>query len=185
MIEKYIKTSDETGDDNRMESCYKFMLEYYINPNDTQIDLVCDMHEKLRNLKGEYNEKYIELIVSYKEEFMRGGELYEELASNRVNKPTKFSIDLLLLKSFLCYLCIDEVLTERKLNDFDINFPIISNTMNYNFCINIMESYKEKDVDKYTQIVMAYNIIKPLDDYMVMILNKIKKNIIQEEIDLC
>ena len=49
-----------------------------------------------------------------------------------------------------------------------------------------METYKDKDVDKYTDIVRNYNSIKPLDDYMVMILNKIKKNILQEEeIDLC
>jgi hypothetical protein len=185
LIEKYIKTSEETGDDNRMETCYKFMLEYYINPNDTQIELLCEIHEKLRNLKGEYSEKYIELLVSHKNEFLRGAEFYEELAFNRVNKPTKFSIDLLLLKSFICYLCIDEVLAERKLNDFDINYPIISNTMNYNFCVNIMESYKDKDVDKYTYIVREYNSIKPLDDYMIMLLNKIKKQIIQEEVDLC
>jgi hypothetical protein len=185
LIEKYIMTSEETSDDNRIESCYKFMLEYYINPNDTQIDLLCDIHEKLRNIKGEYNEKYIDLIVYHKNEFMRGGEIYEELASNRVNKPTKFSIDLLLLKAFLCYLCIDEVLAERKLNDFDINYPIISNTMNYKFCINIMETYRDKDVDKYTDIVREFNSIKPLDDYMVMLLNKIKKQIIQEEVELC
>jgi hypothetical protein len=63
--------------------------------------------------------------------------------------------------------------------------PIISNTMNYNFCINIMVSYKEKDVDKYMNIVKEYNSIKPLDDYIVMLLNKIKKQIIQEEVDLC
>ena len=181
LIEKYIKTSEETGDDNRMELCYKFMLEYYTNPNDTQIDLVCDIHEKLRNLKGEYNEKYIELIVSHKEEFMLGAELYEELATKRLDTPRKFLIDLLLLKAFLCYLCIDEILAERKLNEFDMNFPIISNTMNYNFCVNIMETYKDKDVDKYTDIVRNYNSIKPLDDYMVMILNKIKKNILLDQ----
>ena len=173
------------SDDNKIETCYKFMLEYYSNPNDTQIELLCDIHEKLRNIKGEYSDKYIDLIVYHKNEFMRGGELYEELASNRVNKNTKFSIDLLLLKSFLCYLCIDEILAERKLIDFDINFPIISNTMNYKFCINIMETYKDKDINKYTDIVREYNSIKPLDDYMVILLNKIKKQIIQEEVDLC
>jgi hypothetical protein len=48
-----------------------------------------------------------------------------------------------------------------------------------------MVSYKEKDVDKYMNIVKEYNSIKPLDDYIVMLLNKIKKQIIQEEVDLC
>lgn len=181
LIEKYIITCEDTGDDNRMESCYKFLLEFNKNFTDKQIDLLCDLHEKLRNLKGEYSEKYIEIIVSYKEEFMHGAELYEELASNRVDKITKFSIDLLILKSFLCYLCVDEIKAEHKLNDFVMNYPIISNTMNYKFCVSIMESYKEKDINKYTDIVREYNSIKPLDDYMVMLLNKIKKNISQEE----
>ena len=57
--------------------------------------------------------------------------------------------------------------------------------MCFNFCVNIMLKYKDKDVDAYTSIVRDYDDIKRLDDFMVNLLNKIKKNMSVEEVDLC
>ena len=185
LIKKYIKISEEIGDDYKSESCYKFILEYYNTPNDTQIDFILEIYDKLKNLKGEYNEKYIELIVCHKQDFIHGAELYEELALKKLNTIQKFSIDLLLLKSFLCYLNFDEIKAKNKIIEFEQTFSIISNKRNYKFCIDILECYSQKDINKFTDIVRDYNNIVFLDDYLVMLLNNIKKNIIKEDLDLC
>ena len=186
LIQKYIIISEETGEEYTMSTCYKFLLDFYKNPSsNVQIDFVIDIFEKMRNIKEEYEEEYAELLVSKKENYVRAAEIYEEIAKNRLIKITKFSIDMLLMKSFLCFLCADEVLAERKLNEFENCYPIITNTMCFNFCVNIMLEYKDKDVDAYTSIVRDYDDVKRLDDFMVNLLNKIKKNMSSEEIDLC
>ena len=186
LINKFTKTSEETGEENNMISCYKFILEFYKNPlTETQINFVCEIYEKIRNIKGEYDERFGDLLVTQKQNYTRGAEIYEEIANNRTDKSTKFSIDVLLMKAFICYLCVDEVLAERKLNEYEINFSIITNTMNFKLCRNIMTEYKNRDVDKYIDYIRDYNDIKRLDDYIVGLLNKIKKQITTEEIDLC
>ena len=186
LIQKYMITSEETGEEYTMSSCYKFLLDFYKNQvTDVQIDFIIEIYEKMRNIKEEYEEAYAELLVSKKENYIRAAEIYEEISKNRLTKITKFSIDMLLMKSFLCFLCVDEVLAERKLNDFETYYPIITNTMCFNFCVNIMLKYKDKDVDAYTSIVRDYDDIKRLDDFMVNLLNKIKKNMSVEEVDLC
>lgn len=186
LVQKYMITSEETGEEYTMSLCYKFLLNFYKNPlTDAQIDFIIEIYEKMRNIKEEYEEAYAELLVSHKENYMRSGEIYEEIAKNRVEKIIKFSCDILLMKSFLCFLCADEVLAERKLNEFEICYPIITNTMNFKLCKNIMYEYKNKDVDAYVSFIRYYDDIKKLDEFMVNLLNKIKKNMYVEEIDLC
>lgn len=186
LIQKYTTVSEETGEEYAMTSCYKFLLNFYKNPSsDVHIDFVIDIYEKMRNLKEEYNEAYPELLVTCKENYIRAAEIYEEMARNRVDKITKYSCDILLMKSFLCYLCVDEVLAERKLNEFEVCYPIITNTMNFKLCKNIMNEYKNKDVDVFVSFMRDYDDIKKLDDFMVNLLNKIKKNMSNEEVDLC
>ena len=186
LIQKYMITSEETGEEYTMYSCYKFLLDFYKNPlTDVQIDFVIDIYEKMRNIKEEYNEAYPELLVTCKENYIRAAEIYEEIAKNRVDQITKFTCDSLIMKSFLCFLCADEVLAERKLNEFEVCYPIITNTMNFKLCKNIMYEYKNKDVDVFVSFVRDYDDIKKLDDFMVNLLNKIKKNMSAEEIDLC
>lgn len=186
LIQKYMITSEETGEEYTIYSCYKFLLDFYKNPlTNVQIDFVIDIYEKMQNIKEEYNEAYPELLVSKKENYMRAGEIYEEIAKKRVDTITKFSCDMLLMKSFLCFLCTDEVLAERKLNEFEVCYPIITHTKDFKLCKNIMHEYKNKDVDVFVSFVRDYDDIKKLDDFMVNLLNKIKKNMSEEEIDLC
>jgi len=63
-------------------------------------------------------------------------------------------------------------------------FPIITHTSNYKFCVNIVDTYREKNVDEFTLIVNRYNELRPFDDYLVMLLGKIKKQMQEENIDL-
>jgi hypothetical protein len=187
-IKKYINIAEETGEEYTMLSCYKFLLEFYKNPStNIEIDFVIDIYEKMRNIKEVYEESYADLLVSQKGNYKRAAGIYEEIAKNRIDKPTKFSIDTLLLKAFICYLCVDDILAERKLDEYEINYPIITNTLKFKFCSNIMTEYKNKNIVSYISVIRDYDSIKQLDDYMINLLNKIKKNmtIEEEEEDLC
>ena len=186
LLNKYIILSEESGDNYTILTCYKFLLQFYKNPeSEQQIELLCDIYERKRNITEEYDESYGDLIVNKKEDFMKAGEIYEQNAYSKVNKITKFSCEQLLFKAFLCYLNIDEILAEQKLNDFDTNFPIITNSMNYKLCRNIMQTYKEKDIDKFVEYIRDYDEIKRFDDFTINLLNNIKRHFLNEDNSLC
>jgi len=185
LINKYILLSESTGDDYREEYCYKFVLNHYANAASTHINLLCDLYVKLKNLQGEYNEKYPELLIVYNGDFNQGALLYEEIVLAKINKNPfyMYTIDVILLKAFLCYLCMDEIKAKRKLNEFNENYSTFSKK--YNFCVNIMNSYIEKDVDKFTDIVKDYDSISKLDNILTYLLLVLKRNMQQSEIDIC
>lgn len=184
LIKKFIEQSERTCQEHLIDRAYRFVIDFYKNPTDEQVTLLKDIYEKLHAIRGTYDEKYVELIVTRMNDFIAGAEMYEKIAESRNDNALKFTIDLILMKSFLCYLCVDDVTAERKLNDFSMYFPIITHTSNYKFCVNIMDTYREKNVDEFTLIVNRYNELRPFDDYLVMLLGKIKKQMQEENIDL-
>jgi hypothetical protein len=186
LTKKYIYVSEETGEEYNIISCYKFVIEYYSEPKtDKQVELIFELYEKMKGIKTCYEEKYGDLLVTEKEDYKTAAEIYEKIAKYRIDKPTKFSCDTLLMKAFMCYLFVDEISAEIKLNEFEITYPIITNTTKFKLCKNIMNEYINKDVDAYILNIRDYDDISRLDDFMVNLLNKIKKNMSTEEVDLC
>ena len=71
LLNKYIILSEEYGDNYTILTCYKFILDFYKNPeSDKQIQLLFDIYEKKRNITEEYDESYGDLIINKKEDYV-------------------------------------------------------------------------------------------------------------------
>ena len=77
LIKKFIQQSEKTCNEKYIESGYKFIIEYYKNPvTNDQITLLEELYEKLHAIRDVYDEKYAELLINNKKNYVKGAEIY-------------------------------------------------------------------------------------------------------------
>jgi len=106
-------------------------------------------------------------------------EQFEKVAQASIdNALLKWSVKEYLLKAGLCHLASTDVINTRraleKYQEMDVTF---SSTRECKFLKDLADAYENSDVDAFTNIVVAYDSLSPLDNWKTSILLRIKNAI--------
>jgi len=106
-------------------------------------------------------------------------EKFEQVAQASIdNTLLKWSVKEYLLKAGLCHLATTDIITARraleKYQEMDVTF---GSTRECIFLKNLTDAYENGDIDAFTNVVVEYDRLSPLDNWKTSILLRIKKSI--------
>jgi alpha-soluble NSF attachment protein len=106
-------------------------------------------------------------------------EKFEQVAQASIdNTLLKWSVKEYLLKAGLCHLATTDVVTARraleKYQEMDVTF---GSTRECTFLKNLTDAYENGDIDAFTNVVVEYDRLSPLDNWKTSILLRIKNSI--------
>lgn len=124
-------------------------------------------------------------FAAKKEDYKRAIGLFEEIASSSLeNNLLQWAAKDLFFKALLCHLAVG-----AKNNDYDdcdeaiekysVMYPAFEDTREHKFFVNVVESLKEGDVEKFEDAVYQFDNITKLDEWKSGIL-LIAKNSMRE-----
>jgi hypothetical protein len=183
-IKKIILISEETAEDDVVLKTIDFIIKLYEN-NDEQTDLLIGLYEKQFEITGKYTEKYGDFMMKNKS-YSKAAEIYELIGKlNSESLSLKWSCSRLFLKAIFSYILNgDDVYSKRKFDDIETSYPIVTDNRDFILAKNVLYTYLERNIERFTEYVYEYDQITRLDDFYVGILNSIKKSMSETE-DLC
>jgi len=106
-------------------------------------------------------------------------EKFEQVAQASIdNTLLKWSVKEYLLKAGFCHLATTDIITARraleKYQEMDVTF---GSTRECIFLKNLTDAYENGDIDAFTNVVVEYDRLSPLDNWKTSILLRIKKSI--------
>ena len=106
----------DTPEEYHIRLTLRFILDYYVKKqlNLQELDFVIDCYDKMKAMTGKNDEHLAELLIIYKNQYSEAANIFEEIASQK-NSMSRLYDDLLLIKAICCYICLDEVLAQKKI----------------------------------------------------------------------
>jgi len=158
---------DQSDLDNAIVA-YQTAADYYEGENSASAANQCLLKVALFSAQLERYEKAIEL--------------YEQIATQSIdNNLLKWSVKDYFLRAGLCHLAkADVVATERALQRYEEMDATFASQRECKLLHSLLEAVKNSDVEAFTNAVVEFDSISPLDSWKTSILLKVK-NAIKED----
>lgn len=126
----------------------------------------------------------VALFSAQLERYEKAIELYEQIASASIdNNLIKWSVKDYFLRAGLCHLAKgDVVAAERALERYTDMDATFSSQRECKFLQELVNAVKNYDIEAYTNAVVEYDSISPLDSWKTSILLRIKNSIKEEDV---
>lgn len=132
-------------------------------------------------------EKIAILEMIHNANYEKSIEIFEEIASHTIkNESLKWKSTKNLFYACICYLCSDDPIGANiKLNEYIRMYYNFINSSECRFISNIIKTIENNDKHAFETVVLEYNDISAMNDLLVTLLLRIKKNLIKSnEIEL-
>ncbi len=177
-IHKFIYMSEDTHLDSQCIHCYEYIIRLFHSYVFSDFDLMEDIYNKMKGIRGVYEEGYGDLLITKRNSFRRAGEIYEEIAKFKIEcKLTNFIIEDLLFKSLLCYMCHDIVYVDAKIKEFNDNYAIVGTSGKIIFIKELLQLYANAQRYEIISLVREYDMVYNFSSVVIILLSVIKKNI--------
>ncbi|XP_021761021.1 alpha-soluble NSF attachment protein 2-like [Chenopodium quinoa] len=115
--------------------------------------------------------------------YMKAIEKFEEVAQEAVNSNLlRYGVRGHLLNAGICHLCIGDIAAvTNALTRYQNLDPTFSRTREYVLLTDLLAAYDRKDVEKFTEVLMDYDSLSPLDSGKTTLLLRIKENLKAKE----
>jgi len=125
----------------------------------------------------------VALFSAQLERYDKAIELYEQIAAQSIdNNLLKWSVKDYFLRAGLCHLAKgDVVAAERALERYTDMDATFSSQRECKFLTELVNAVKNYDIEAYTNAVVDFDSISPLDSWKTSILLKIKNSIKEED----
>jgi len=155
-------------------------IEHYKN--------AADVYETERGHNSSYvamNIKIAELLLANTTDFASLNEakrIYETMASNSVDGPTRFHVKSYLLNAILALIVLGDAVASRRAYDQYIGeFALFNKSEEAELCKQILDALDEQDVAAYTVAVTKYAQTKSLDGLHTKLLLTVKERLMTDE----
>lgn len=185
LLNSYEKYAEECGDIDIHSQAINSIIKLYIQD---EIKYECDIIrflEKYNNLKNTPHKEH-GMILCKKGQYNDAINIFQQYLDININHPAlKYCVGSNVYMLMLCYmLANDDVATKNKYDRIKNDYPTLENNYEFKFIIRIVDAYFEKDIESFSQVIAEQDKMKRLDDIMVDMLLKIKRQISNDD-DLC
>ncbi|KAJ8438646.1 hypothetical protein Cgig2_016392 [Carnegiea gigantea] len=111
-------------------------------------------------------------------QYSKAIEIFEEVARNAIKSNSlRYGVRGYLLNAGICHLCINGDLSEvtealERYQDLDATF---SRTREHSLLTDLVAAYEEEDIEKFTEALMDYDSLSPLDSWKTILLLRVKE----------
>ncbi|XP_056685261.1 alpha-soluble NSF attachment protein 2 isoform X2 [Spinacia oleracea] len=121
----------------------------------------------------------VALFFAQLKQYTKAIEVFEEVAQEAVNSNLlRYGVRGHLLNAGVCHLCKgDVVAVTNALSRYQNLDPTFSRTREYELLTDLVAAYEEQDVEKFTEVLMDYDSLSPLDSWKIVLLLRIKEDL--------
>ena len=182
----YDSYSYETGDIEYNLRAIEYIISLY-KKDRNKYD--CDIKyylNKYREIKYEIHKDH-PMILCELEMYSEAIDIFQNYIEMNINNNLlKFRLgEYVYFMMMCCILNNDDIALERKYEFIRNVYPILENNFEFRFSNKITEAYINKDINLFSEIINEQDKIKRLDNLSISILLKIKRQLENNDIELC
>jgi hypothetical protein len=185
LLNSYEKYAEECGDIDIYSQAINTIIKLYIQDEIKYDCNIINFLEKYNNLKNTPHKEH-GMILCKKSQYNNAINIFQQYLDTNINHHVlKYCVGSNVYMLMLCYMLVnDEVATKNKYDRIKNDYPTLENNYEFKFIIRIVDAYLEKDIESFSQVIAEQDKMKRLDDIMVDMLLKIKRQISNDD-DLC
>ena len=185
LLNSYEKYAEECGDINIYSQAINTIIKLYMQDEIKYDCNIINFLEKYNNLTNTPHKEH-GIILCKKNQYNNAINIFQQYLDTNINHHVlKYCAGCNVYMLMLCYMLVnDEVATKNKYDRIKNDYPTLENNYEFKFIIRIVDAYLEKDIESFSQVIAEQDKMKRLDDIMVDMLLKIKRQISNDD-DLC
>lgn len=125
--------------------------------------------------------------AAIQEDYEKAIEIFDKVAAASLeNKLLKYGVKEYFLKATICHLATGDAVVARraleKYQDMDFSF---GSTRECTFLTALIEAFENFDIEGFTNAIVEFDSIQPLDNWKTTLLLRVKKTIKDEDPSIC
>ncbi|KAJ8438647.1 hypothetical protein Cgig2_016393 [Carnegiea gigantea] len=124
-------------------------------------------------------------ISALLKQYQNAIEIFEEVAHEAVNNSSmRYGVRHHVLNAGICHLCNNGDLgaVTNALERYQDLDPTFLRTSEYNLLTELVAAYDEQDLDKFTEVLIDYDSLSPLDSWKTVLLLRVKEALKAKEL---